>query len=392
MRLGVIGAGQATATLLTELCRGGFDGQITVYHDEGATPCPRPPLSKTPFDRELTARERTLIPEAIASDSRIRWVYESVTALDPDQATITTASATDRFDHLVLATGTRAVKPAIAGLSDADIHVLRSLADRERLTQALANAQRVAVIGAGFMAYELAASLPSTRAITILARGSRGLPQVAQETAAYLIEKSPARTLTHCQVLSAEGQRLETSQGPLAADCVVATIGTAPNVELLLPHGLADADGVPVDLQMHSAHPNLSAIGEVCRHPWADGTGSVRIESIAEANDTATVLAKRLLGESATWCTVPWFWSDQGSEKLQIAGLAQREDGAYLLKSTDSMQVVLRTRGAAVTAVEALNAAREFMAARRLFEKGPLSLNAVLKAGSLMGLFQSSNS
>ncbi len=392
MRLGVIGAGQATATLLAELCRGGFDGEITVFHDEPGAPCPRPPLSKTPFDHTLSDRDKTLIPEPIAQDARIRWVYERVTAIEPDVGRISTATIEVQVDHIVIATGTRAKRPVIYGLDDQDLHVLRTLADRERLSDALADCQSVALIGAGFMAYEIAASLPRDLRVTILARGPRGLPQVSDAIAQRLIAQSPARTLTDCDRIQYRPHRLINQGIEVPADCVIATVGAAPNVDLLLPHGLADADGVPVDGTMQSPHPKVSAIGEVARHPSADGTGEIRIESISEANDTATVLAKRLLGSPTPWSATPWFWSDQGTEKLQIAGLAQRTDDALCLSDEADSVVVLRSQGDHVTAVEALNAAREFMAARRLLERGPVSVTQVRQHGSLMALLQSSSS
>ena len=117
-----------------------------------------------------------------------------------------------------------------------------------------------------------------------------------------------------------------------------------------------------------------------------------RVESISEANDSATTCAKRLLGRPEPFGAIPWFWSDQGQLKLQIAGLCARSDDETCLISNDVDCVVIRHCGDRVTAVEAINGAREFMAARRLFESGAISLSALIEAGSVFDLLQSSRS
>ena len=123
----------------------------------------------------------------------------------------------------------------------------------------------------------------------------------------------------------------------------------------------------------------VSAIGEVSLHHQPHLGRSERVESISEANDSATTCAKRLLGRPEPFGAIPWFWSDQGQLKLQIAGLCARSDDETCLISNDVDCVVIRHCGDRVTAVEAINEAREFMAARRLFESGAISLSLWLR-------------
>ncbi|MEK9670283.1 MAG: oxidoreductase C-terminal domain-containing protein, partial [Gammaproteobacteria bacterium] len=111
-----------------------------------------------------------------------------------------------------------------------------------------------------------------------------------------------------------------------------------------------------------------------------------------EANDTASTLAKRLLGQPEPFHATPWFWSDQGNLKLQIAGLCARTDEETVLIDTETEYVVIRHQSDRVTAIEAVNAAKEFMASRRLFEQGSISLKALLAEGSVFSLLQSSRS
>lgn len=395
MRLAVIGAGQAACTLIAELLRGDFQGTVVVFNGEGVHPYQRPPLSKTPVTHGLSAEKLALLPRPLADDARIQWIDAEVVSITPDTGEVHTASESIQVDHIVLATGTRAVRPEIDGLAPEMLHVMRTWDDRIRLEAAMQQATHVAIVGAGFMAFELAACLQrDDRTIQILARGPRALPQISAESARFLMAQSPATVQSDCDVSGYDQatSTLHTSQGPVTADCVIATIGTTPNVELLTAHGLADAHGIPVDALMQTPHPRISAIGEVCRHVHPSLGREARIESISEANDTATTLAKRLLGQPVPFQAIPWFWSDQGAHKLQIAGLSARTDGAQVLQDDGTRLVVARHHDGRVTSVEAINAASEFMAARRLFERGTIQLDALLASGSLMALFQSSKS
>ncbi len=395
MRLAVIGAGQAACTLIAELVRGDFAGTILVFNGEGTHPYQRPPLSKTPLEQSLALDKTRLLPAKLAEDPRIQWIDAAVQSITPETGEVRTASDGVTVDHIILATGTRAVRPEIDGLDPNMLHVMRTWDDRIRLETAMQHARHVAIVGAGFMAFELAASLSGNdRTIHILARGSRALPQVSAESALFLTARSQAIVLTDCSVSSYDRatSTLHTSQGPVTADCIIATVGTTPNVELLLAHGLADPDGVPVDPLMQTPHPRVSAIGEVCRHMHPSIGRTARIESISEANDTATTLAKRLLGTPTPFQAIPWFWSDQGEHKLQIAGLSERSDKATVLQADDRRHVVARHHNGRVTSIEAINAATEFMAARRLFEQGAIPLDPLLDSGSVMALLQSSKS
>ncbi|MGD0698693.1 MAG: oxidoreductase C-terminal domain-containing protein [Trebonia sp.] len=68
----------------------------------------------------------------------------------------------------------------------------------------------------------------------------------------------------------------------------------------------------------------------VTPHPAAAGGSLVRFESFGHAIDHARVAAATLAGVPAPYDAVPWFWSDQGTLKLQIAGLSAGFDQTVL--------------------------------------------------------------
>ncbi len=395
MKIGIVGAGQAACTLIAELVRGQFSGTILVFNGESHRPYQRPPLSKTWLHNPTDTESIRLLPEPIETHASIEWIYDHVVSIEPDQGMIATENDRRIVDHIVMATGTRARMFPIDGLPSDQVHVIRTLSDAIHLHEVLDKAHNIAIIGAGFLAFELASSLDyPERTIRVLAKGIRALPQISVTAANRLLEETPAsiRVGVTIKRYDQDSASLITNHGPVPADLVIMAIGAEPNTELASACGLGTSEGIPTDPLMLTTHPRVSAIGEVSLHEQPHLNETIRIESISEANDSASTLAKRLLGAPEPFKATPWFWSDQGKLKLQIAGLSARNDDETSLIENQTESVVIRHKGDHVTAIEAVNAAKEFMAARRLFERGSISLNALLKAGSVFSLLQSSKS
>jgi 3-phenylpropionate/trans-cinnamate dioxygenase ferredoxin reductase subunit len=157
----------------------------------------------------------------------------------------------------------------------------------------------------------------------------------------------------------------------LPADLVVVGIGVLANAELAAASGLAVANGVEVDAWLATADPAVSAVGDCALHPsrWCDGP--VRIESVQNAIDQGKCVAARLVGKPAPYTAVPWFWSDQGADKLQTAGLAIGADRAVVRGDPDSGRFsAFVYRGDKLVAVESVNRPADHMIARRLLAAG----------------------
>jgi 3-phenylpropionate/trans-cinnamate dioxygenase ferredoxin reductase subunit len=127
---------------------------------------------------------------------------------------------------------------------------------------------------------------------------------------------------------------------------VVVGVGVLPNIELAAEAGLPVAAGIIVNEQLLTADPNISAIGDCALFASPRFGASLRLESVQNATDQARCVAARLTGDAKTYDGLPWFWSDQGDDKLQIAGLttgydrvvvrgdrAQRSFSAFCYKS-----------------------------------------------------------
>jgi 3-phenylpropionate/trans-cinnamate dioxygenase ferredoxin reductase subunit len=117
----------------------------------------------------------------------------------------------------------------------------------------------------------------------------------------------------------------------IPAQMVVVGIGIIPAVEPLIAAGAEGGNGVAVDHQCRTSLPDIFAIGDCALHAneFADGM-PIRLESVQNANDQATLVAKTIMGQELAYDAVPWFWSNRYDLKLQTVGLSTGHDATVL--------------------------------------------------------------
>ncbi|MES2051465.1 MAG: FAD-dependent oxidoreductase [Pseudomonadota bacterium] len=384
----VVGSGQGGFQVAASLRDEGYAGPVTLIGEEPGLPYQRPPLSKAFLSGKSPAPQIDLRPDHFYSEHAIRLLAgERVTGIDRGARQVTLASgASLAYDHLVLATGARARLPAIAGVRLAGVLALRSRADAQALLEGLHQARRLVVVGAGFIGLEVAvAARDKGLDVHVLEFTDRVLKRsVSAPAARYLAEALQARGVrfsfgTGAAAFTAgEGAQagqlaaVVTTHGEsVPADLAVVGIGVDPNMELALDAGLAVQDGILVDASLLSSDPAISAIGDCARYPAFFADAPVRLESVQNAVDHARCVAARLVGKAQHYARVPWFWSDQGSNRLQIAGVAHADDECVLRgdaapPDSPAKFSVFRFRAGHLTAVESINNAGDHMAARKL--------------------------
>jgi 3-phenylpropionate/trans-cinnamate dioxygenase ferredoxin reductase subunit len=140
-----------------------------------------------------------------------------------------------------------------------------------------------------------------------------------------------------------------------------------PNVELAAEAGLPVASGIIVNEQLLTCDPNISAIGDCALFESPRFGGSLRLESVQNATDHARCVAARLTGEAKTYDGRPWFWSDQGDDKLQIAGLTTGYDQVVIRgdPAQKAFSAFCYKQGRLV-GIESINRAGDHMFGRRL--------------------------
>ncbi|CAM5251774.1 NAD(P)/FAD-dependent oxidoreductase [Streptomyces aurantiogriseus] len=393
----VVGGGQAGFSVVSALRGAGYDGPVTVLADERHLPYQRPPLSKKAHTGPDGLRV-DLVPESFYRERDIDLrLGDDVIALDRTARTVITRTGTRvPYDHLVLATGARNRPLPVPGAELAGVHALRSLDDALAIGRALSTARAVVVVGGGFIGLELAQVAAARGAhVTVVELADRLLSRAVsaqlQQHLRERHERSGVRILTGTAVQSVEGsegrvRQVVTDRGTLPADLVVYGIGAAPRDELARDAGLAVDDGVIVDERLRSiSDPRISAVGDCARHPHPHAAGLVRLESVQNATDQGVLVGRRIAGASEPYASLPWFWSDQGDIKLQIAGLRAPADAVHLVAGDSPERLAAYAfRDDRLVAVETLNWPAEHLAARRLLGRDT-PVRAADLAGSTLG-------
>lgn len=391
----VVGAGHAGVQCIDSLRSGGYTGSITLLSRESARPYQRPPLSKDFIAGAGAPEPMPLRGEAFFDDAGVRALWGvSAQHIDTGAREVTT-DAGERIGYtaLVLATGAHNRRLGVPGEDLGGIVSLRTLADATRARAALATARQAVVVGAGFVGLEFAAAA-RTRGVevTVIAPTERPLRRsVSPALSGFLAERHAlegVRLELGTSVASfqpgtpgsgREGRvaSLVTADGrALPADVVVVGVGVSPAVALAAGAGLAVEDGVMVDGALRTSDPHVLAIGDCSSFPSAHAGRQVRIESVQNATDQARHAAAVLLGrEPGPYSDLPWFWSHQGSTKLQIAGLIRH--GVHSVVRGDQASgrfSVFSFAGGAddarLVAVESVNSPADHIAARRLLGAG----------------------
>ncbi|WP_010139379.1 NAD(P)/FAD-dependent oxidoreductase [Oceanicola sp. S124] len=367
----IVGAGQGGFQAAMSLRQEGYAGPITLIGAEPGLPYQRPPLSKA-YLKTGEAEKLTLRPQAVFDAKGITLrMGTRVTAIDRAARQLCIGDERLDYETLILATGTRNLRPPLPGVERA--LDLRTLPDATALRAALERPRRIAVVGGGFIGLEFAAvaaslghrvslaeAAPRLMARAVSAEMSERFRLLHETLGTELFLGKGATEVTEGGLVLADGTRL-------AADLVLLAAGVRPNVELAEAAGLAVDNGIVVDAGLRTSDPHIFALGDCAAFPEAGSGARVRLESVQAATDHARAIARTIVrGDATPYAAVPWFWSDQHDAKLQIAGLARPGDDSLVLDSG----AVLRFRGDRLSAVETVNDARTHMQARRLLAQG----------------------
>ena len=334
----IAGAGHAGFQLAVSLRQLGYEGRVCLINDEAHLPYQRPPLSKAYLKGEGRPDSLMFRPEKFYHDQHIELIADRAVSIDrPARKLLLASGAALDYAHLVLATGARNRLLDIPNANLADVRYLRILDESEALRLRIASARHVVVIGAGFIGLEFAATARAKGLeVDVIELGARVMARaVTAEISEYFQQRHTAAGIrihfgVQATSIESDGTRVtgvSLSDGRhVPADLVVVGVGVLPNIELAAAAGLPVASGIIVDEQLLTSDPDISAIGDCALFASRRFGGSLRLESVQNATDQARCVAARLTGDAKTYDGQPWFWSDQGDDKLQIAGLTTGYD------------------------------------------------------------------
>jgi 3-phenylpropionate/trans-cinnamate dioxygenase ferredoxin reductase component len=335
----IVGAGEAGTRASAALRENGYAGPVTLIGEERHLPYERPPLSKAAMTAADTPSAATILSEEQLAAQDIRHLSGvTVTGIDrAGHAVLLDDGNRISYAKLLLATGARPRLLNTPGADAGSVLYLRTFTDALAMRARLAPGIRLVVIGGGFIGLEIAASaLERGCSVTVVEMAPRILGRaVPAEVAAVVAEAHAAagiRLIVGIGITAIERSGAETvvvlaDGARLACDAVIAGIGAVPETALAERAGLAIENGVRVNGQLMTDDPDIYAAGDCCAfpHPVFDGR-RLRLEAWRNAQDQGNHAARAMLGATAAFEVIPWFWSDQHEQTLQIAGLPDEGD------------------------------------------------------------------
>ncbi|MGB8398059.1 NAD(P)/FAD-dependent oxidoreductase [Bradyrhizobium sp.] len=375
----IIGAGHAGFQLAASLRQNGFGERIALINDEGHLPYQRPPLSKAYLKGTGGPDSLMFRPEKFYHDQNIDLITDHAASIDRSARKVLFASgASLDYRHLVLATGARNRLLDIPNASLEAVRYLRTLDESEALRHLLTPGRRAVVIGAGFIGLEFAATARAKGLeVDVIELGVRVMARAvtAEISEFFQLRHTAAGIRIHLGVqvtgIESSGAKVtgvSLSDGRhIGADLVVVGVGVLPNVELAAAAGLPAAAGIIVDENLRTSDPDISAVGDCALFASRRFGGSLRLESVQNATDHARCVAARLTGDAKIYDGLPWFWSDQGPDKLQMVGLTTGYDRVVVRgdRAQNAFSAFCYAAGQLV-GIESVNRAGDHMFGRRL--------------------------
>ncbi len=382
----VVGSSLAGLRSAEALRQEGFTGRLVMVGAESHLPYDRPPLSKQVLAGEWGPDDIRLRDPDRFEQLEAEWLLgRRAGGVDlAERRVILEDGERIGFDGLVVATGARprvfADMSALEGL-----FTLRTIEDSLAISAMLDRpGVRVAVVGAGFIGCEVAATCRGRGAdVTIVEALATPLARVVGEDVGRVCASLHADhgVRLHCGVgVSAiEGSgRVEqirlTDGTAVPADVVVVGVGVSPNTDWLEGSGLRIADGVMCDSTCFAA-PDVVAAGDVARWHHPHLGIDLRVEHWTNAADQGAIAAQNLLAGvpgAQAYAPVPYFWSDQYEVKIQYVGHARPDDQVKVVHGDTEERkfVAVFGRSGRLTGALAFNQPRQLMAYRRMLVEG----------------------
>ena len=367
-RVVIVGGGGTGDACAFALRKRGFDGEIVILSADHDRPYDRPYLSKEYLRGEVDISKVFLHEEDAYAKDRIELRLEQrVTGGSLDERRLTLASGDEvRFDVLVIGLG--GTPRRLPNLPDAgNLRTLRSLRDSAQLREALRSANRVLLVGAGFIGAEVAASARQLGKEVLLLEAApvplgRALgPDVGNiyvgihrdhgvdiRTGTTVSEWHTDKVGVAAVTLS-DGRREE-------VDLALIAVGIDPNVELPNALGMQlEGGGVKVDESLRAA-PNVYIGGDIAFHHHPVLDRSIRVEHWEVAKGQGRGIAVSITDGPTSYRKLPYFWSDQYDVNLEYRGNASGEDTAVWRGDRDGLKfTVFYLRNGVVEGVLSMN-------------------------------------
>jgi NADPH-dependent 2,4-dienoyl-CoA reductase/sulfur reductase-like enzyme len=324
----IVGGGLAGAKTAEALREQGYDGTVTLLAAEDELPYERPPLSKGYLMGKDEFAKAVVHPEEWYAEHDVDLRRGAVvTRIDREAHEVELADGTRLpYAALVLATGS---EPRVLEVPGAEPMTLRTHADSDRIKATFGEGKRLAVVGGGWIGLEVAAAAREAGTdVTLVEAAEQPLLGVL----------GPEMGKVFADLHREHGVDLRLGSKDLTgldADAVVVGVGVRPRTELAEAADLEVDNGVLVDASLRTNDPAIYAVGDIANHDHPVLGRRVRVEHWATALNQPATAAAAIMGGSAAYDRLPYFFSDQYDLGMEYVGHATREDTARVVTRGD---------------------------------------------------------
>jgi 3-phenylpropionate/trans-cinnamate dioxygenase ferredoxin reductase subunit len=326
----IVGGGLAGAKAAETLRAEGFDGRVVVLGAEAELPYERPPLSKSYLGGESKLAEARVHDSSFYEEHRIELrLGRTARTLDVGRREVGLDDGSALgFERLLIATGAVPRRLPIPGADLDGVRLLRTVADADALREIIARQGRLAVIGAGWIGSEIAATARSGGAeVTLIEHARTPLEHVlGAEIGGFFADLHRSHGVD--LITGARVERIEeglrvvlAGREAVEADAVVLGVGVAPATGLAEAAGLRVDNGVVTDEYLRASADGVFAAGDVANAYHPRYRRPVRVEHWANALEQGQAVARSMLDGTEPYAKLPFFFSDQYDVGMEYFGL-----------------------------------------------------------------------
>ena len=349
----IIGSGLAGLSAAAGARSAGFDGQVILVGEESNLPYDRPPLSKrvltTPGSEEKIFLRKADWYTGSAIDLHLG---QKVTSIDRIGRKLALSSGDSiSYGRLIIATGASVLRLPAIEHGTVPTRYLRTRTDAIALREHLIPGARLAIVGGGVIGLEVASSAIKLGCnVTIIESADRLMARsFAPSISAFLetlhrdrgVEFMFNEIVRKQQTIEGtRGQVVLDSGGIVDADIILVCVGVTPNLDIAKEAGIACEQGVVVDEFGSTCDPNIFAVGDVAQFRSELYQSNLRLEAWQHARNQGEVVGRNaVVSQPQAYNDVPWFWTDQHDQSLQLVGLTAG-DTEVVRRSEDPMSFV----------------------------------------------------
>ena len=352
--MAIVGGGLAGAKAVEGARDAGFEGRIVLVADEPHLPYERPPLSKGVLRGEKEPGSTEVAGREFLDKHRVDVLTgTAVASLDLATRRLRLDSGSQaelEFDSLILATGAFPRQLDIPGSDLGGIHYLRTVDDSLRLHRAIKAGGRVAVIGAGWIGTEVAASARQMGAdVVMIDPGQVPLQRVLGAEIGEVFRRLhvdqgvKVRSGVEVDALRGSGrvEGVVLSDGSIEkATTVVVGIGVQPATAVADSAGLTVDDGIVVDEFLQTSAPGVYAAGDVAKAFHPHYQERIRVEHWSNALNQGTTAGRNAAGANEAYDRLPYFFTDQYDLGMEYVGMGRGDDDVLIRGDVETREFI----------------------------------------------------